>query len=340
MIHQARNGIFAGGNWIIDIIKIIDAYPPQEALANILSESFSNGGSPYNLLIDLAKLKVNFPLEAFGLVGEDEKGQFIIDDCKRYKIDTNQLNKTNLAPTSYTDVMTSKIDGKRTFFHQRGANAYLDATHISLEKSQAKIFHLAYLLLLDKLDELDADGRTGASYIFEKAQQLGFKTSTDVVSENSQRFEKVVTSTLPFINYLFVNEFEAERITGIKTSEIGNILVENCVAAASALIGMGVKDYVILHFPMGCITVDAQRKIVKQGSVKYPKEKIAGAVGAGDAFCAGVLAGLHDNLPISECLVQGVSVAAACLSAASCSGGIMHLYDCLRAGKWYGFYEM
>ena len=57
---MARNGVLAGGNWIVDRPKIIDVYPTQDTLANILQETSSNGGSPYNLLLDLARLQA-FP---------------------------------------------------------------------------------------------------------------------------------------------------------------------------------------------------------------------------------------------------------------------------------------
>ncbi|MBT6852465.1 MAG: carbohydrate kinase family protein, partial [Opitutae bacterium] len=32
---ESRSGILAGGNWIIDQVKIIDVYPKHEQLANI-----------------------------------------------------------------------------------------------------------------------------------------------------------------------------------------------------------------------------------------------------------------------------------------------------------------
>jgi hypothetical protein len=62
----------AGGNWIADRPKVIDVYPPQDTMANILLETSSNGGIPYNLLVDLARLQAPFPLQAVGLIGEDE----------------------------------------------------------------------------------------------------------------------------------------------------------------------------------------------------------------------------------------------------------------------------
>jgi sugar/nucleoside kinase (ribokinase family) len=90
-MSTARNGILAGGNWILDRTKIIDVYPAQDALANILAETSCNGGGPYNVLIDLARLKAPFPLAAVGLVGNDEAGEYIRKDCEAHHIDTRQL---------------------------------------------------------------------------------------------------------------------------------------------------------------------------------------------------------------------------------------------------------
>ena len=60
-----RSGVLAGGNWIIDQVKMIDVYPQREQLANITGDTVTGtGGSPYNLLVNFAKLGANFPLSA------------------------------------------------------------------------------------------------------------------------------------------------------------------------------------------------------------------------------------------------------------------------------------
>jgi len=69
MPKTPRQGILAAGNFIVDYVKVIDGYPTQDMLASILSESRSNGGGPYNVLKDLAAMKVEFPLATCGLVG-------------------------------------------------------------------------------------------------------------------------------------------------------------------------------------------------------------------------------------------------------------------------------
>lgn len=337
-MSKERSGILAGGNWIVDRVKMIDSYPAQETLSNILSESVSNGGSPYNILKDLSKLGAPFPLAGIGLIGNDEAGKYILEDCKDNNIDSSHITTTELTSTSYTDVMTGKTDGKRTFFHYRGANALLDTIHFEkLANSNAKIFHLGYLLLLDKMDIITA-GTTAAAKVLQTAQRMGFKTSVDLVSENSERFQSVVTPSLPFIDYLFINEFEAEKLTGIQTSfPDKTINLEGCINACKYIIEHGVKNWVVLHVPNGCIAVDHLGNQVDQGSVKVPQEKILGTVGAGDAFASGVLFGLHEGAEMKQCLELGVCAAAACIFKEDCSSGILSKQACLELGQSYSF---
>lgn len=333
-----RNGILVGGNWIIDQVKIIDAFPEEENLANILEEFNSNGGSAYNLLKDLYKLKVSFPLEGIGLVGDDERGENILRECREMMIDTKQIRKNADAPTSYTDVMSVKQTGKRTFFHHRGANKLLDLPDFNFELSKAKIFHLGYLLLLDKLDEMTNEGITVASAVFKKAKQAGFLTSADIVSENSERFKEVIPSSLPFIDFLFINEFEAKKLTGINTClPSGLVDSGSCASAAAQIIEMGVREWVILHFPGGAVAAGKNGESVFQHSLKIQETDIKGTVGAGDAFAAGVLAGIHEEWPIEISLKLGVCTAASSLFAATSSDAVLSISKCLILADKFGF---
>jgi sugar/nucleoside kinase (ribokinase family) len=339
-MSERRDGILVGGNWIIDQVKMIDNFPEEERLVNILNEYSSNGGSAYNILKDLVKLKAGFPLHAVGLVGDDDKGDQIIQECLDTGIDASQIFKIQNAYTSYTDVMTVKSTGKRTFFHQRGANAFLDIEHFNFSVSGAKIFHLGYLLLLDKLDHLEIDGFTRAAKVLQKAKAHGFITSADIVSEKSNRYSSIIPPSLEFIDYLFVNEFEAGMISGIQTlSDEGHLLLDNCYRAATKIIEMGVKRWVILHFPSGAIAVNSRGEKNFQPCIKLPVNKIQGAVGAGDAFAAGVLVGVHDNQEMTTCLKLGVCAAAASLFAATSSDGIVPAEECLLFSKVYGFLD-
>lgn len=331
-----RKGIIAAGNFIVDNVKIIDVFPSQDSLCNILSQSYSNGGGAYNLLKNSALLDPEIPLWAIGLVGNDQNGQFIINDCVNYHINIEHLKKSDIA-TSYTDVMTVANDGRRTFFHNRGANAKLEIVNFEFEKSTAKIFYLGYLMLLDELDKFDLNGRSNASYIFEKAQQSGHITISDLVSENSGKFRETVSSSLPFINYLFINEYEAAKITGIETFVNNEIDVYACEKACEFLLDMGVNNWVILHYPAGVIAIAKNKEKIYQPSLNLPKNYIVGSAGAGDAFASGFTVGIHNNLDIAACLQLGVCAAAACLSQSTCSDGLMRTKACLSLIAEFGF---
>src|SRR5688572_10965322 len=128
-MSSSRSGLLGAGNFIVDHVKIIDYYPGEEMLASILRESSANGGGPYNILKDLAKMGAAFPLSAAGLIGNDSTGRWILEDCAAHQIDTARLRQTNAVSTSYTDAFTVESTGRRTFFHQRGANALLAPEH-------------------------------------------------------------------------------------------------------------------------------------------------------------------------------------------------------------------
>jgi len=332
-----RKGILGAGNWIVDHVKVIDAWPNQDTLANILSDYRGTGGSPCNVLIDLAKLGANFPLTGAGIIGEDEPGDWILETCKKIGVNTELIRRRGDQPTSYTDVMTVASTGRRTFFHQRGANTLFDGESIRLDASTAKIFHLGYLLLLDRLDQPCARFGTKAAELLRNASKLGFITSVDVVSEESERFARVVLPALPFIDIIFLNEFEAGQAVSLKIRQGDQIDVPLLLNSAEALLGAGVRHWVIIHFPEGALAVSREGRRIFQPSLKVPPNEIAGAVGAGDAFAAGLLLGYHDDRPMEDCLVYGVCAAAASLRHPSTSGSVENLSACLALADLFGY---
>jgi sugar/nucleoside kinase (ribokinase family) len=290
------------------------------------------------VLKDLARLGVDFPLEAVGLVGDDEAGRFIRDDCTRHRIDTSQLRQSSTSPTSYTDVMTEQGSGRRTFFHHRGANAELAPEHFDFSLSRARIFQLGYLMLLDRLDEPRGNG-TAAAGVLRAARTAGMKTSADVVSVHSERFAQIVRPALPELDYLFLNEFEVAQVTGIETTQEGRIDRAAIGRAAAELVRGGVRDWVMVHFPAGVLACGARGESIWQPSVRVPASHIQGAAGAGDALASGVLLGLHEGWPMREALELGVCAAASSLSHPTCSEGVASRADCLALGTRFGFNE-
>jgi sugar/nucleoside kinase (ribokinase family) len=249
----------------------------------------------------------------------------------------SQLRVTAAAPTSYTDVMTEISTRRRTFFHQRGANAVLAPEHFDFRTTSAKLFHLGYLLLLDALDAPDAIGLPRAAEVFRRARAAGLMTSADCVSEHGERFKSVITPLLPDIDVLFANDFEAEKITDIlvgRGSTLDSAAVER---AGRDLLDRGVRQWAVLHFPEGAYACSVSGEKFWQPSVSFPAAEIAGTAGAGDALASGVLYGLHEEWPMQRSLELGVCAAAASLRHPTCSDSIGTISECLALGERFGF---
>lgn len=331
-----RTGVLAGGNWIVDHLKVIDAWPAQDSLASIREEMFGNGGSPYNILKNLAMLRAPFPLAGVGLIGNDEKGLFIREDCAAHGINTNGLDARSSLATSYTDVMTVRNTGRRTFFHRRGANAELSPADFDFTSTRARHFHLGYLMLLDRLDLVDSTS-SAAGEVLRRATEAGLTTSVDCVSEDSDRFREVVLPALPHVDLFFANDFETERLTGISLLRDHRVDPAAARSAAQHLLDAGVRAWVIIHLPEGVFAAGANGEWHIQPSVRVPEASIVGAAGAGDALAAGVLLGWHEGRPMSDCLLLGVAAAASSLHHASCSESIPSAEECLHQAESYGF---
>lgn len=335
---NSHRGLLAGGNWIIDQVKLIDVFPQPEQLSNIRSQSTGTGGAPFNVLVDLARTGVPFPLFGAGLVGDDLLGEEILDTCRKYKIDCRHIGTTDKAPTSYTDVMTEQGHGRRTFFHARGANALWKGAELDFKRLHPRIFHLGYLLLLDSLDEPDPRFGTKASRLLAEAQAAGIKTSVDVVSENSDRFARIVSPALKHVDYCILNEIEAGKTTGFQIRlPDGSLDAVALRHAAGALLQKGVRELVVIHFVEGAFARTRKGEDFWQSSLKLPSDYIGGTAGAGDAFCAGVLLGLHESWELQRSLLTGVCIAAASLSDATCTAGVRSLNTSIALAKKFGF---
>ncbi|MBN2369986.1 MAG: carbohydrate kinase family protein [Vicinamibacteria bacterium] len=326
---MTRSGVLAGGLFIVDHTKIIDRYPEPEGMAEIGDRYVSNGGGPFNLLVDLARLGAGFPLEAVGRVGEDEDGEWVLARCRAHGIDAGRIRKTPAAPTSSTDVMTERQNGRRTFFHHRGANALLDIDDFDLSGSTARLMYLGYPMLLDRLDAHHAEQGTRGAELLRRARQAGFTTCVDFVTAPSERFSGVAPAILPHTDICLMNELEAERATGVTLRDGDRLAAERLDQAAHALLDLGVGSCVAIHAPEGAHVRATTGRTARIGSVLMPRERVAGTAGAGDAFAAGFLMVWHQGGAVEDAARAGAAAAAVCLLDATTSEGIRPLDECL-----------
>lgn len=279
--------IAIAGNILLDVVKKIDVWPEKGMLVNIVGEEHAVGGCVCNTAIDLKRLSPETEVRVFGRVGRDAYGTFLIDRMRREGLDVAGIRLSDDA-TSYTDVMTDVRTGERTFFHFRGANAAFSDGDIDIDALDVEFFHLGYLLLLDTLDRADPKFGTRAARLLHDVQSREIKTCIDLVSEQSARFASVIAPALRYCDYAVINEVEASRLSGIDAYENGKLSVGNLEKICRKIRSLGVRTGVVVHCPtLSCADVDGAFTVVS--SLDLPDGYIVGSVGAGDAFCAGML---------------------------------------------------
>ena len=275
--------------------------------------------------------------QVIGCVGDDEEGRYILDELNHRHIGTSAIRVSKTTTTSYTDVITVKGTGQRTFFHDRGANSEWGFEDIPFEKFSAfKIAQIGYILLLDGMDAEDPEYGTVMAKAFAQFQRMGLKTAVDIVSENSDRFTRLVTPALKYVDYLILNEFEAGRTVGIDLrNEEGTLRAEHLQVVAEQLLEKGNSELVVIHMPEGAYALARSDREVKVPSYLLPEEEIAGTVGAGDAFCSGVLYGLATDMPLEDALQLGTTLAACNLFSPTATGGALPLEAAKEKMKGY-----
>ena len=318
---MGTKGIAVDGTLIADIHYKVDTYPKPGNLTNIRGMVNYVGGTG-NMLVDIAKMDPQVPLKACCIIGEDASGDLMKAELEKYpSIDTRNL--TREGESSVTLVMNAQDTKQRTFFHNPAANDLFEEKYIDWDVIDADIFHLEYLLLMAKVDSPDEEYGTHGARILHDAQQRGMKTSIDVVSEQSDRAEKIVSAALKYTDYCIINEVEAEGATGVILTEDEVLDEEKLKVALKKLHEKGVATWAVIHSPMCSYGYDCVKdEFVKVPSLKLPEGYIKGTIGAGDAYCSGVLYGAYKGMTLEKSMALGTASAACSLSEVNGTDGL------------------
>ena len=338
MTSVRRQGIACGGNWTVDQIKVIGRYPQENTITSILGVSQGGGGCGHNVVMSLAKFDASLPIYALGVLGNDAFGDYLVGECRRFpNVNVAQLRRSDIDATSYTDVFSVQASGHRTFFHYPGTNALFEPAHIDLESLPVKILHLGYLLLLPSMDQPDAEFGTVAARWLAQVQSHDIRTSIDLVSEDSGRFPHIVPPALEYTDYCIINDWEAERLSGFPLRVGGRLLPENLAKIGKTILGFGVRDLVVVHFPEGAYLISKDGVELLQPSLDLPDNYIVGSTGAGDSFCAGILYGLHQGWNRDKTLRFATCAGGMNLSDLTTTGGIKSWEEVLRTEERFPY---
>jgi sugar/nucleoside kinase (ribokinase family) len=320
-----REGIVLAGIMVLDIVHLIDHWPEEETIAFVDRTEYAAGGPPHNAGAGLLKLGARFPVTLLATAGDDAYGETMMASARGYGLDTSHMTIIKGAVTSHTHVMSCLDTGRRTFFVELGCNNLMTVEHLlPPEGSNAKLYYLGSPGVARGLDAAD-----GWRKLLAAARARGMKTCLELCPAPADSLRKLVPPCLPLTDCFVVNDYEAGSITGLDVAPGGRLSWEAAEAACRRLLEMGVAELAGVHHPDGAVAVRRDGVVSKRPSVKVDQSEIAGSTGAGDAFYAGVLLGLHEDWPLDRCLDLGNAAAATSLHSPTTSASIRPWAECL-----------
>ena len=329
-------GICVAGNMIVDNLYPTNGWPNRGELVHILDGmSQSTGGVACNTTKTLARLDPQMPIYAMGRIGTDAHGDYNLRDLTEHaNVDVSNILRDGTS--AFTLALSDVKSKERTFFTYLGANGRFCEEDIDWNRLDCDILHIGYILLLDALDREDPEYGTRMARLLHSAQQRGIRTSIDVVSEASDRFRRLVPPALKYADYCVINEIEAGETTGISLRDPdGRLLRENMLPALKRMKEMGVSTWTVIHSPEGAFGLDEENNYVALDSLKLPDGFIKATVGAGDAFCAGVLCGAEHGDRLEDAIALGIAAASASLSDESATGGVGTVAEVMELYRKY-----
>lgn len=331
MPTSERKGVISAGTWTLDRIKLVDQWPEEEHLARIIATDKQGGGSGHNLAVDIRRLDSSMPVEAIGLVGDDTDGELLFEYAANAGVCTTQLHKSAAKQTSFTDVITDNTTSKRTFFHYPGTSDLLSPQHFDFKLCKGRWLHLGLLGVHKTMDSKWEHDDNGWVAVLAAAKAHGIATNLELVSIAEDKIRAIATPCLAYLDSLIINEYELGALSGLPVcSADGVVSIEKCTAAAQSLFSLGSMAVVVVHYPEAAIAVTANGDTIVKASFNVHPSWIKSTVGAGDAFAAGVLYGMHESWSLDASLELGHAAAAASLRAATTVGSVDAIQTCLE----------
>lgn len=335
MADTQRRGFIAGGTWCLDRNRKIDAWPREDSVGIAWGLEERGGGPACNLAIDIRRLDPSLPVETIGLVGDDDAGRKLIAEADRAGLDRRQMHVSREAPTHTTEAFISQASGQRTHISDLGVAGLLSPDHFDVSGTTARFLHLGLPGIHPTMDGRFGEDANGWVTVLKAARLAGLKTNLELCTVTPERLRSLILPCLPFLDTLIVNDSEIGALADMPTLSGGRTDIAACAAAAASLLDHGAMHLVTVHFPEGAITVPRDGPPVFVASVTVPPEAIVGPNGAGDAFAAGFLYGLHEDWPLEDSLWLGHAAAASSLRSAGTTDGVVGWRECLEiAARW------
>ncbi len=301
------DGVTCVGGTLADILaRPVKGMPAPGRIELVDEMRLAPGGCALNAASALSRLGVTARL--VGRIGRDGLGDFLVRTLVGRGVDVAGLTPSDTG-TSASMVFVFP-GGERCILHSPGAMGEFGSTDIDWSlAARSQVFFVAQLGLLGGFDWSVASA-------LEMARDRGMITALDTVSDASGRLADKVAPCLPLLDYFLPSYDEAKAITGLTDpGAMARFLQDRGAGTVGIKLG---EDGCLLRGPQGReITVPAFRVTAVD------------ATGAGDAWCAGFIAGVLSGRDLADAGRLGNAVAACCVTALGAYQGIRPMAETL-----------
>ena len=290
------------------LVKPLDRLPPKGKLGLVDSIHLKTGGCAMNTSVGLAKLGIQTAM--LGAVGKDGFGDFVRKELEERGVNAQGLLIKESGMTS-ASVVAIGGDGERTIVHCLGTNASLRFGDIDLKiVKNSKILFIGGTFLLPGFDGPEA------ARLLEYAKENRMITVMDTAWDAGGRWLKTIKPCMRYLDWFLPSVEEAEQMIG--TRDLKNL--------AFAFQSMGVNNVAIKLGEDGCFIAGKNEEPFILPV--YPV-KTVDTSGAGDAWCAGFIAGLIKKMPLHEAAALGNGAGSLCVTDYGTTSGLRSFEETL-----------
>jgi ribokinase len=242
-----------------------------------------------------------------GKIGDDKRGEAILEDLKKFNVATEFVIKDGSYPTAYSAIL-SVPHRERTILIYRGNCHFLKKEEIPWEKvKKARWFYLAPLS--ERSAEIFPD-------LVDFAKKYKIKLAVNPGNTQLKLDKDTLKSLLKEVAVLILNKEEASLLTGVPP-ESEEELIKGVAFFTEGIV-------VITKGREGSLVLEKNCLYRAPSNNVLPLEK----TGAGDAFGAGFLSGLLQENSIEYAIQLATANAVSCIQKIGAKNGL------LKKGEW------
>ena len=212
-----RRGVVSAGTWCVDFNKSIARWPEEDTANEVLAIDRDGGGSGFNMALDLKRLDPSFPVEAMGLVGDDDLGRFLFGECDAHGVARAALKALPGAATMSVDAFNVQANGRRTHFYHQGVAAEMAPDCFDFSSTRARILHLGLPGAHKAMDRPWRGEANGWVAVLRKARGFGLAANLELMTTGAGRLAELGRPCLPHLDWLIVNDYEIGALAGRET---------------------------------------------------------------------------------------------------------------------------